>query len=167
MLRQTRHSADWDILVKLNDALNDGKLLFRSLIRGVNLERLEELMPCALVVTMVPENQTPDDPVVRVLSPFRGLFNDLLYLFDCLMHFGLLEKRKGPMPIAGGRTFVQGTVKLRLSANIDSLCVKLVKVEQIGQVAVRIGVGGGVQLDAASPVLHSRVVIHDLEVCKA
>lgn len=124
-------------------------------------------MPCALIVAMVPEDQTPDDPVVRVLSPFRGLFNDLLYLLDCLMHLGLFEKRKGPVSIAGGRTFVQGTVKLGLRANVDCLCVKLVEVEQIGQVAVRIGVRRRVQLDAASPVLHSRVVIHDLEVCKA
>lgn len=70
------------------------------LVARVDFQCFNELMPSTLIVAVIPENEAPDDPVVRVLRPAFELLDTLLDFLDGAAHLSSLEEGKGPMPVA-------------------------------------------------------------------
>lgn len=115
-------------------------------------------MPRAHVVPMIPQDEAPYDPVVRVPGPTRRLLNAFLNLFHGLGHLALFEESEGPMTVTRCIGIFRGAVEFGLPAHIYGLWVELVQIEQKCEVAVSVRKTGRVESDAASPVLHRWIV---------
>lgn len=115
-------------------------------------------MPGALIVTMIPQNQTPYNPIVWVISASRSLLDRLLNLFHCLRHISSFEKSEGPMPVARAICYFRSTMQLRLSTDNDCLLVKLVQIEQKCKVAVGRRISSWVYFETFPPMLNCWII---------
>ena len=75
------------------------------------------------------KDETPDDPVVGVSRPIRGLLYPFLYFLHSFRHLTALEQSKGPMTIARGVGILRQAMKFCLTADVNGLRIKLVEVE--------------------------------------
>ncbi len=158
------NSLDGYLLVQLNYPIDHFEFLARRLVPWVNFECLLKLMPRAQVVPMIPQDEPPYDPVIRVPGPARRLLNPFLNLFDGLGHLALFEESEGPMTVARCIGIFRGAMEFGLPAHVYSLWVELVQIEQKCEVAVSVRETCRVEPDAPSPVLHRRIVELQLKI---
>lgn len=112
------------------------------------------------------EDETPDDPVVGVSRPIRGLLYPFLYFLHSFSHLTALEQSEGPMTIARGVGILRQAMKFRLTADVNGLRIKLVEVEQESEIRIREGEPSRIESNAPSPVLYCRVVKLELEIAE-
>ena len=155
------------LLVQLNDSVDHFEFLAGRLVPWINFERFLKLMPCAHVVPMIPQDEPPYDPVVRVPCPARRLLNPFLNFFDGLGHLALFEESECPMTVARCIGIFRGAVEFCLPTHVNGLWVELVQIEQKCEVAVSVRETGRVEPDAPSPVLHRRIVELQLKIGQA
>lgn len=87
-------------------------------------------MSRALIATVIPQDDSPYDPVIRVSGAF---FNALFYFLNGFGHFPSFEKCEGPVTMA---VVMLGDVEFGLTADVNGLWVELMQVEKESQVVV-------------------------------
>lgn len=124
-------------------------------------------MPRALIVSVIPQYQTPHNPIVWVMSASWSFLYRLLNLFNCLWHISSFEKSEGPMPVARVICCFRSTVQLRLSTDIDCFLVKLVQIEQESKVAICRRISSWVKFKTFPPMLNSRIIKFKFKIAQA
>ena len=104
-----------------------------SLILRVKFDGFQKLVFRALVVAHCPHDESPHDPVVRIL---RILLDTLLDLLDRFGHFSLFEESKCPMSMTIVRLWI---IHLGTSTDVYCLLIKLMHIVQKSQIIVGVG----------------------------
>ena len=109
------------------------------------------------VVAYCPQDESPEDPVLRVLPV---LLHCLLDFLNGLGELPLFEQRECPVPVTRMGCWV---IHFRLSAYLNGLRVELVHVEEVSEVVVGVDVAF-VQFHALLQVVHCLIVLFKLEI---
>ena len=141
----------------MHQVLDEVELHLGSLVLRIELQGLLELMLGALVFAGRTKDETPDDPAFGVERLFLDTFTDF---FDGFDDIAFLELGESPVHV---RVVTRPVELFGLTADIQGFLVDHVDVEEEGQVVVRIRVLV-VQQDATFEVLHSVLVVTNLEV---
>ena len=144
-------------MVQLYDALNGLQFHFGSFVARVKFDCFLEFVLGTAIVTMVSQNNAPNDPVIHVFRHFLNAFLDFLH---GLAHFAPLKQRKSPMSVA---VMLVHQIQLGLAAYVYSLRVELMQIEQKRQVVIHIPVCR-VDLYAFAPMVHCLTVQLKLEI---